>query len=229
MRKGEEKRQEILRAAETLFYHKGYDETSVQDILDVLHTSKGSFYHHFESKDSVLETLCTARAGEARTGLDRALEQIHDPLKRLDAVFHYFIPLRAENAAFLQLMLPLLFRPAGRAVRVCFSGALEDAFLPVLQDEIYAASLKGDIFPPNGERVAVIVAHLLNDGWMHIGEAMLDKPDTGASLSADDRLKALETYRRVLERILDAPYGCFELVKLDEWHAVFNALQQGKT
>ena len=229
MRKGEEKRQEILRAAETLFYQKGYDETSVQDILDVLHTSKGSFYHHFESKDSVLETLCTARAAEARGELDRALQQIHHPLERLDAVFRWFIPLRMDHAAFLRLMLPLLFRPEGRAVRVCFSSALEAAFLPILQDEIYAASLSGVVFPPPGERVSVIIAHLLNDGWMHVAASMLEKSSDGGAFTADDRLKALETYRRVLERILDAPYGCFELVKLEEWHALYRMLQQGMT
>lgn len=44
MRKGDEKRQAILDVAEKLFYTKGYEATSVQDILDVLDTSKGSFY-----------------------------------------------------------------------------------------------------------------------------------------------------------------------------------------
>ena len=58
MRRGDEKKQAILDVAERLFYHKGYEQTSVQDILDVLNASKGSFYHHFESKFTVLETLC---------------------------------------------------------------------------------------------------------------------------------------------------------------------------
>lgn len=48
MRKGDAKRQAILDVAEKLFYSKGYEATTVQDILDVLETSKGSFYHHFE-------------------------------------------------------------------------------------------------------------------------------------------------------------------------------------
>ena len=41
MRKGEAKRQEMLAAAERLFCTKGYDATSVQDILDVLRSLKG--------------------------------------------------------------------------------------------------------------------------------------------------------------------------------------------
>ena len=66
MRKGEEKKQEILTVAERLFCLKGYRETSVQDILDVLKASKGGFYHYFESKEAVLETLCTERAQKAK-------------------------------------------------------------------------------------------------------------------------------------------------------------------
>ena len=65
MRKGDEKRQDILSVAERLFCQKGYKETSVQDILDVLKTSKGSFYHHFESKEQVLQKICESRAEAA--------------------------------------------------------------------------------------------------------------------------------------------------------------------
>lgn len=77
MRKGDEKRQAILDVAEKLFYTKGYEATSVQDILDVLDTSKGSFYHHFESKEQVLgHPLCATRrqggnAGKGSTGRRR--------------------------------------------------------------------------------------------------------------------------------------------------------------
>lgn len=66
MRKGDEKRQEMLAVAERLFCTKGYEATSVQDILDVLPCSKGGFYPHFASKEMVLDTLCTQRAERAR-------------------------------------------------------------------------------------------------------------------------------------------------------------------
>ena len=62
MRKGDLKKQEILKTAESRFCRFGYETTSVQDILDDLHTSKGSFYHHFESKESLLEEICRSRA-----------------------------------------------------------------------------------------------------------------------------------------------------------------------
>ena len=50
MRKGDEKRQELLNTAERLFCRQGYEETSVQDLLNAASMSKGGFYHHFASK-----------------------------------------------------------------------------------------------------------------------------------------------------------------------------------
>lgn len=87
MRKGDEKRQAILDVAEKLFYTKGYEATSVQDILDVLDTSKGSFYHHFESKEQVLATLCAQRAAKAVTQAKEALAAEETPLDKLRTVF----------------------------------------------------------------------------------------------------------------------------------------------
>ena len=62
MIKGEIRKRQILETAESLFAERGYEATSVQDILDVLHLSKGSFYHHFESKEIVLQKICENRA-----------------------------------------------------------------------------------------------------------------------------------------------------------------------
>lgn len=50
MKKGDARRQQILETAERLFYQNGYENTSVQAILDEMNLSKGGFYHHFESK-----------------------------------------------------------------------------------------------------------------------------------------------------------------------------------
>ena len=47
----------IVDAAWALFYEQGYDETTIDDIVERSETSKGSFYHYFESKDSLLSSL----------------------------------------------------------------------------------------------------------------------------------------------------------------------------
>ncbi len=50
-------RGKIVAAAWKLFYEQGYEHTSVEDILALSGTSKGTFYHYFEGKDALLGTL----------------------------------------------------------------------------------------------------------------------------------------------------------------------------
>ena len=47
----------IVSAAWKLFYDQGYENTTVEDIILASGTSKGSFYHYFDGKDALLETL----------------------------------------------------------------------------------------------------------------------------------------------------------------------------
>lgn len=47
----------IVSSAWKLFYEKGYDRTTVDDIIAASGTSKGSFYYYFATKDELLETL----------------------------------------------------------------------------------------------------------------------------------------------------------------------------
>ena len=47
----------IVAAAWKLFYEQGYDDTTIEDIVEESETSKGSFYHYFEGKDDLLGTL----------------------------------------------------------------------------------------------------------------------------------------------------------------------------
>ncbi len=47
----------IIKAAWKLFYDQGYDNTTVDEIIEESGTSKGSFYHYFKGKDSLLSSL----------------------------------------------------------------------------------------------------------------------------------------------------------------------------
>lgn len=49
----------ILDVAQRLFFEKGYDDTTIQDIVDNLDgLSKGAVYHHFKSKEEILDAVC---------------------------------------------------------------------------------------------------------------------------------------------------------------------------
>lgn len=47
----------IVSAAWKLFYQQGYDETTIEEIVEESGTSRGSFYHYFEGKDALLSSL----------------------------------------------------------------------------------------------------------------------------------------------------------------------------
>lgn len=54
---GEERRKELLLTARKLFVQKGYDQTSINDILKIVDIAKGTFYYYFSSKEEILEAI----------------------------------------------------------------------------------------------------------------------------------------------------------------------------
>ena len=53
----EQWKQEILDAAKALFLSKGYEETSITDIMELAGGAKGMFYRFYESKEEVMHAL----------------------------------------------------------------------------------------------------------------------------------------------------------------------------
>ena len=56
-KRGKNTKRKIVTAAWRLFYEQGYDLTTVDEIIELSETSKGSFYHYFEGKDALLSSL----------------------------------------------------------------------------------------------------------------------------------------------------------------------------
>lgn len=69
----------IIEAAWELFYEKGYEETTINDIISKAGVTKGSFYYYFRSKDTLLGTLSNM--------LDKKYAQIEPQLMQIDNTF----------------------------------------------------------------------------------------------------------------------------------------------
>ena len=65
----EERKNEILDVAEELFAKKGYDNSSTNDIIAKIGIARGTLYHHFGSKEEILDALVDRMT---REGIDRA-------------------------------------------------------------------------------------------------------------------------------------------------------------
>lgn len=76
-------RDRIVAAADLLFYERGYDHTSFADIADAVELSRGNFYHHFKSKDDILEAVIGQRMKKTQAMLDSWAEQAQTPTGRI--------------------------------------------------------------------------------------------------------------------------------------------------
>jgi len=57
VKEAEERRNEILDAVDELFGQKGFDGTSTNDILEKVGIARGTLYHHFKSKEDIMDAL----------------------------------------------------------------------------------------------------------------------------------------------------------------------------
>lgn len=57
MKKGEKRKQELLKIAYNLFLTRGYEDTSVDEIIEAAEIAKGTYYYYFSSKEQMLEEV----------------------------------------------------------------------------------------------------------------------------------------------------------------------------
>ncbi len=82
------RRNEILDVAGRLIYTKGYEQMTIQDILDGLQISKGAFYHYFDSKQALLEAIIERMQQEVeQILLPIVQDQELSALEKLDRFF----------------------------------------------------------------------------------------------------------------------------------------------
>ena len=62
--KGEKRKQELLRIAYRMFIQKGYEETSIDEIIAEAHIAKGTYYYYFPSKEATLEEVINMMIGD---------------------------------------------------------------------------------------------------------------------------------------------------------------------
>ena len=226
MKKGDLRRQAILDTAEALFFQRGYEETSVQDILDAMGLSKGGFYHHFESKMAVLEAVSTRRAEQkfSQTARELRLSSLGalDKLNRLFALVNLF---EREQPEFIAMVFNVCFR-GGDAALLRSIRAVTLAQLGSVMDEVVAQGLREGVFytrqPGGVGRLLLLLAHDVEDEAARLLIAGEGKPESVMAV-----IDTLNVYRDTVELILNAPYGSVRLLDIDRVLKVCRALLPG--
>lgn len=108
----------IVEAAWELFYEVGYDATTVEDIVTRSATSKGSFYHYFESKDALLGSLAYLFDAkyEELAGTICEDENAFDVLLRLNRELFDMIEKRIDVALLSRLLSAQLMAKGERSL-----------------------------------------------------------------------------------------------------------------
>lgn len=64
-------RDQIIEAADQLFYRQGFEHTSFADIADAVQISRGNFYYHFKTKDDILDAVINQRLANTQNMLEQ--------------------------------------------------------------------------------------------------------------------------------------------------------------
>jgi len=83
---GGSRRDELLRIAARLFAERGFKNTTVRDIADAAGILSGSLYHHFDSKESMVDELLDTFQTELWEQYDAITDSDRSPRAKLEAV-----------------------------------------------------------------------------------------------------------------------------------------------
>ena len=93
-------RDQIVQAADRLFYTQGYENTSFADIAEAVRISRGNFYYHFKSKHRILDAVIDERLADTRDMIAAWEAASPDPADRIRAYIDIVITNRADIERF---------------------------------------------------------------------------------------------------------------------------------
>lgn len=168
----EETRQKILDAAKELFLEKGYENTTILDIVNNMDgLTRGAFYHHFKSKEEVLDQIAedmffennpfaTVQHLEGLTGLQKLHKAIFNTA---------FADMDESHQRLVRDTIALLESPSVLARQFDFNRMIATEYIQPLMEEGMA---DGSIAPQNPRWLAELLL-LLSNIWTnpHISPA----------------------------------------------------------
>ena len=215
------KRKEILAAAQKLIYTSGYEQMSIQDMLDELNISKGAFYHYFDSKQALLDGLVDRMIDDAELVLRPILES--DDLPAIEKLKRYFEAgnrWKVSQKSFMLDLLRVWYTDSNALLRQKQEAAAVKRIAPMLADIIRQGISEGVFTTAHPDQIGSMVWGLAQGISDNVAEILLPiepPPDALPRLQA-----ILSAYSEALERMLGAPPGSLHLADLEllkEWIA----------
>ena len=211
---------EFLDAGQQLFYQKGYELTSIQDIIDVVGVAKGLFYYYFRSKSELLDAIIERMLAHQ---LELLAPMVEDP--SIDAVTK-FMRLYADlgnwklaNRELLMDALRAMLRDENVLLRTKLRDVSVRAVAPMLTVIIHQGVAEGVFAVDFPDDTAEI---LLEMGQALLGVTSgLILAETHDEQAIDEIMRKFSAYERSMERVLGAPPGSLNVVPRDMLHQWF--------
>jgi AcrR family transcriptional regulator len=213
------KRKEILEVAQKLVYTHGYEQMSIQDILDELGISKGAFYHYFDSKQALLDGLVERMLDDAEQILQPIVEANDLPaIQKLQRYFESGGRWKTARKTFMLDIMRVWYTDSNALLRQKQEAASIKRIAPMLTEIVRQGLAEGVFTTTHPDQIGSMIWGLAQGISDQVAELLLtETPQTDALKRLEDIIGA---YSEALERILGAPAGSLPLMDvglLQEW------------
>jgi AcrR family transcriptional regulator len=220
----DDRRNEILDGAQALFFERGYERTTINDVIAKVGISKGGFYHHFNAKEDLLEGI-TARL--AQDAVARVRDILDNPalgaLARLNGFLARSRQMKVEDAPKIRAAFDVVFRPENLLLYHRINAASIAVMRPVLAGIIAQGKAEGVFTVPDADAAAEIVLHLGASTHDAVARAIA----ASGTAEEDAAIEALDQRLRfhgiAIDRILGLPDGSLTFVEPGFTRAVMRA------
>jgi AcrR family transcriptional regulator len=156
------RREAFVEVAQRLIQSKGYEQMSVQEVLDVLEASKGAFYHYFDSKQALLEAVIERFADAALATLEPLLGDPDLPaLRKLERVFAGIARFKAERKDLVLAIVEIWNSDGNAIVREKLRRMSTSRMIPLLSTVIKQGIDEGTMSATSPEATATVFVWLL--------------------------------------------------------------------
>ncbi|MDD4364007.1 MAG: TetR/AcrR family transcriptional regulator [Atribacterota bacterium] len=201
-----ERKKEFLVIARKLFFTKGYDQTSVDEIIKEVGLSKGSFYYYFKSKEDLLDELTRELSLQILTKIKEIVNRDNlDAITKLNKFFSEAAMIKLENIELIKTLLKVLCDDRNVYFRYKIYQKNTDIIVPEFF-KVVQQGIKENIFhtpyPLESSRMIFELANVLTERIAKLILEVNEKPENFQKLQRE-----YYNYQLAIERILGAKEG----------------------
>jgi AcrR family transcriptional regulator len=205
------RREAFIDAAQRLMQAKGYEQMSVQDVLDELDASRGAFYHYFDSKEALLEAVVDRMVDG---GIAAVSPIVDDPdlsaIRKFEGVFAGIQRFKAEIKPLILAMIAVWISDDNALVREKFRRTALMRMLPLLSAIVRQGNEEGLFKTGSPDDVARVLLWLMHGFSDQATELFLARQANTVAFEDIERVVAANT--GAFERILGIPAGSLTLI-----------------